>query len=163
MFAHLGGCLWCEGEGLSHCGSGPFNVEELFEQQFTVLLQLYKFFELRRALLTNKWKMISPLDFFTKKPWNIQKILQHSLQYRQLEFCSFKVVADKEAKCFISKLQCRLIKLCRALGVSVFPEFKKSEFFLILTRVHKSTSPIVRNPISDPCKFTLTNHFESGR
>ena len=19
MFAHLGGCLWCEGEGLSHC------------------------------------------------------------------------------------------------------------------------------------------------
>ena len=22
MFAHLGGCLWCEGEGLSHCVLG---------------------------------------------------------------------------------------------------------------------------------------------
>ena len=22
MFAHLGGCLWCEGEGLSHCVEG---------------------------------------------------------------------------------------------------------------------------------------------
>ena len=31
MFAHLGGCLWCEGEGLSHCVLQGFDGETLLE------------------------------------------------------------------------------------------------------------------------------------
>ena len=34
MFAHLGGCLWCEGEGLSHCALKGGGIDIQWSRQY---------------------------------------------------------------------------------------------------------------------------------
>ena len=44
MFVHLGGCLWCEGEGLSHCARSQVeDMRSVSQRRFALkLLNLFR-------------------------------------------------------------------------------------------------------------------------
>ena len=66
MFAHLGWCLWCEGEGLSHCAAIGIELGSIHYSIFQ-----FPFFEsdLRNALiLTAEVEVV--LQLKTPNSWN---------------------------------------------------------------------------------------------